>query len=197
MEQEFKMRAIVNRLLPRQNLEFNSSNDSMGAFREKGRSPASIYANCAPPAFERRPSMKVCIRIYLCFLIVCLGFLPLAVTAQSVESDQQRNLSACKSGLGSCDLTRLTQPEISEVRMAEHLRNVSNCRDGRSCDHSQLTQPEANALAVGEHQRNISDCMDGIASCDHARLTPSEAKDVAVAEDQRNVSNCSEGWETC
>lgn len=105
--------------------------------------------------------MKISIRRCLWFLVVCFGLSRVPAVGQSAESAREQNLSACKSALGSCDLSKLTPSELSEVAFVEHQRDVSNCRDSeRFCDHSKLTQPEANALAVAEYRHNISDCME-------------------------------------
>src|SRR5437016_4470887 len=109
------------------------------------------------------------------FVIFCFSFVQVVVLAQS--SDHDRNLSACKSGLISCDQTQLTQSEASTIAAAEHQRNFSDCVNVfGSCDYSRLTGPEANAVAVAEHEHNLSNCNSGLGTCDHSKLTPLEAK---------------------
>lgn len=131
------------------------------------------------------------------------------------------NLSACKSGSSSCERSRLTLVEMTELARAERTRNVSRCRNGlNTCEPSNLTKAEAIAVEVANYDRNVSDCMAGRPSCDPSRLTPSEARDTAAAAHQRreegdhelevreagevgtalptgNMANCREGRDSC
>src|SRR5579864_1957645 len=123
--------------------------------------------------------MKVRILKSLWMVFACLSVLHPAVLAQS--SGQERNLSACRNGSGSCDLSRLSAAERTQLDVAEHQRNVSDCRNGwESCDRSKLTREEAIALAIALHQHNFATCMDGWGTCDHSQLAPQEAKAVEV-----------------
>jgi hypothetical protein len=133
-----------------------------------------------------------------CFgaLVACLSLLPVLAFAQS--SDLAENLDACKAGRDTCERSRLTPSEATDVVLAAHVRNVVNCRHGYDpCDRSKLTEPEMIALAVADHQRNVSDCTDGMQSCNPSKLTSSEAHAMAAAGRQRNLTACKEGWGAC
>lgn len=46
------------------------------------------------------------------------------------------------------------------MAIAEHQRNLSECKDGlETCNYSELTQAEAGALIDAEHQRNYRACL--------------------------------------
>src|SRR5207302_8340872 len=122
-------------------------------------------------------NLRKCLRVQAVWLSLC----PLFPFAQS--SNLAQNLEACKSGSDSCDQSKLSAAQLTDVALAGHGRNVVNCRNGYdSCDHSKLTEPETIALAVADHQRNVSDCSDGMQSCDRSKLTPFEAREVAVGQ---------------
>ena len=82
---------------------------------------------------------------------------------------RQRYMSDCKEGSESCDRSKLTASQISEVLAAEHDRNLWNCVNGwEQCDHSRLTPREAAQIAVSEHRRNILACTGGEQTCDYS-----------------------------
>ena len=110
-------------------------------------------------------------------LVACLTLWPVLALAQSANLPQ--NLAACKDGSESCDPSKLSAAQLTEVARAAHVRNVAKCRDGyASCDRSKLSAPEAIALAVADHQRNVNDCNDGMQSCDRSKLTALEGRQV-------------------
>ena len=84
------------------------------------------------------------------------------------------NLSACKNGWTSCDRSRLTLAQMTEVTLAragaERLRIAGTGLN--PCDQWKLTETEAIALAVAVYDRNVSNCKAGFTPCDHSRLTP-------------------------
>jgi hypothetical protein len=126
-----------------------------------------------------------------CFgaLVACLSLWPILAFAQS--SDLAQNVAECKAGRDTCDRSKLSQSEATDVALAAHFRNVVNCRNGYDpWERSKLTEPEAIALAVADHQRNVSDCTDGMQSCNPSKLTSSEAHAMAAAERQRNLTAC-------
>jgi len=62
---------------------------------------------------------------------------PVARVAARRSGDPAANLQACKQGRISCDRSRLTLSELTEVARADHARNVSDCRNAfASCDPS-------------------------------------------------------------
>ena len=72
------------------------------------------------------------------------------------------NLAACRIGLSSCDRSRLTLLEMSELAREARARNLSNCRNGhKPCDQGKLSSGEAS--------------LNGRGYCDRSRLTPFEA----------------------
>lgn len=128
--------------------------------------------------------------------VAWLSLLPVFLFAGPL--DPAANLSACKNGWPSCERSRLTLVEMTEVALAGHMRNVSNCRNGLNpCDQWKLTKVEAIAVAVAVYDRNLSNCKAGLNPCAHSRLTRSEAREVAVAEHQRQVSHCKDGTGPC
>src|SRR5437016_4875373 len=132
----------------------------------------------------------------LCAVLICLVLWQVIARAQEPEAG--RNLTACRNGFSSCNLSALSVSEANEVAAAEHRRNVIDCRNGwQSCDRSKLTSTEASALAVAAHHRNVSDCMEGWEACDHSKLTPHEARATAIAEHERNIDNCERGYTPC
>jgi len=109
----------------------------------------------------------------------------LSVSLLAGTPDPAANLAACKNGAPSCDRSRLTLLEVTQVALARHARNVANCRSGlSSCDPWNLTDAEAIAVAVTAYDRNVANCMTRLDSCDHSRLTRSEAREVAGADPQ-------------
>src|SRR4029077_6607906 len=139
---------------------------------------------------ERRRRMKVNNRRLLWALVACLGSWHALVFAQS--PDNKQNLLACKNGWEACDRSKLTQSELAEVAVTDHVRTVSDCRSGlESCDHSKLTGPEATALVGAERQRNFSDCRDGRETCDNSKLTGLEAGALAIAEHTQQLHGMS------
>jgi hypothetical protein len=131
-------------------------------------------------------------------LLACLSLLPVPLFAGT--DDPAANLSACKNGWKSCERSRLTLLEMTEVALAGSARNVSNCKSGRNpCDRWKLTKAEAIATAVATYDRNVSNCKAGFSHCDRSRLTQSEARETAVAEHQRQRagSNCKNGPLPC
>jgi hypothetical protein len=71
------------------------------------------------------------------------------------------------------------------VALAEHRRNLSECRDGlETCDYSALTGAETGALTKAEHQRNYVACSSGSGYCDASRLTPAEAAAIAPTHNE-------------
>src|SRR5579863_3409311 len=113
--------------------------------------------------------MKIKISKHFWVSVACLCLWPVLAFAQS--SDLAQNLADCKSGT-TCDRSKLTSAESVAVALADHARNVSDCRNGYdSCDRAKLSGRETTALAVADHQRNASDCNDGMPSCDRSKLT--------------------------
>jgi hypothetical protein len=99
------------------------------------------------------------------------------------------NLSACKNGWSSCERSRLTLTEMTEVARADHARNVGDCRHAfRSCDRSRLSAAETIAVAVALYDRNVSNCRSGIEPCELARLTRAEAHEASAAAHQRRLT---------
>jgi hypothetical protein len=110
----------------------------------------------------------------------------------------RQELLKLHAGTGRLHPRLIDQPETVAVALADHKRNLADCRMGAaSCDRSKLTPAEDNALTVVWHQHNVSDCMEGWGACDRSKLTPSEANGVAEAERRRNISNCIQGWSAC
>ena len=73
--------------------------------------------------------------------------------------------------------------ELSEVAVAQHRRNVSQCWDGYSnCDRSKLSAAELEAVKVADHHRDYLACMSGFAGCDRSRLTLAEVDAIRSAE---------------
>jgi hypothetical protein len=133
--------------------------------------------------------MKVSFRKCFGAQIACLSLWPILALAQS--SDLSQNLADCKAGRDTCDRSRLSQSQATDVALAAHGRNVVDCRNGfGSFDRSKLSEPETIALEVADHQRNVSDCNDGMLSCDPFKLTPMEARKMAAAQQQRNLAAC-------
>ena len=129
-------------------------------------------------------------------LVACVSLWPASVWAG--PSDAPENLLACKQGQESCDRSRLSLAELTEVARADHARDVADCRNDRAaCDRSRLSPAETAALAVAEHDRNVSNCTDKIGACDPSRLTPVEARDVEAAARRRRMSNCKDGIGAC
>jgi len=115
--------------------------------------------------------MKVSLRKCFGVSVGCFSFWSILAFAQS--SDLTSNLANCKAGRETCDRSKLSQSEATEVAVAVHRQNVVNCRNGyHSCDRSKLTEPETIALAVADHERNVSDCNQGMLSCDRSKLNP-------------------------
>ena len=107
--------------------------------------------------------------------LVLLSALPVLLLAGT--TDQAANLFACRSGGPSCERSRLTEMQLTEVTRAERARNVSSCRNGlSSCDQSQLSEAEAITVAVAAYDRNVSNCTAGLTPCDPSGLTRSEAR---------------------
>src|SRR5437867_850645 len=103
--------------------------------------------------------MKVTLSRTLWAQVACLSLWPVLLSAGT--PDPTGNLLACKKGWPSCDRSRLTLSEVTEVAVADRARNVWNCRNGmNSCDRSKLTPAEAIALAVELYDRNVSSCRD-------------------------------------
>src|SRR5713101_1885526 len=128
--------------------------------------------------------------------VAWLSLLPVFLPAGTL--DPAANLSACKKGWLSCERSRLTLVEMTEVTLAGRARNVSSCRNGlSSCDQWKLTKTEAIATAVAAYDRNVSNCKVGLNACDHSRLTRSEAGETAVAEHQRRLSVCKDSIGPC
>jgi hypothetical protein len=128
--------------------------------------------------------------------VACLTLWPLSLPAG--VPDPAANLLACRQGRPSCDRSRLSLSELTEVARADHARNVADCRNGLvACDRSKLSREEATALAVAEHDRNVSRCTDGIGVCDASRLTVAEARDVAAAGRRQQVADCRDGLGIC
>ncbi len=58
---------------------------------------------------------------------------------------------------------KLTEREGATLAVADHKRNVSDCKDGiSSCDKSKLTPDEAGEISMANHQRKVSDCKNEI-----------------------------------
>ncbi len=91
-------------------------------------------------------------------------------------------------------IAQLTEPEAISIAVAQHQRNVSDCKDSMSsCDRSKLTASEAREVGVSEHQRNLADCKDGLGGCDRSKLTKAEIISTDEAKRQLNVSDCKGG----
>ena len=98
---------------------------------------------------------------------------PLARLALGGTPDPAANLFACRNGWPSCDRSRLTLPEMTELALAERARNVSNCRSGLSpCEQRKLTEAESIAVAVAAYDRNVSNCTAGFSPCDPVPAHP-------------------------
>ena len=92
--------------------------------------------------------------------VAWLSLLPAFLLAGT--PDPAANLSACKNGWPSCEPSRLTLVEVTEVAAAQRARNAWNCRnDLGSCDRSKLTEAEGIAVAVAAYDRNLSNCKAG------------------------------------
>jgi hypothetical protein len=59
--------------------------------------------------------------------VAWLSLCPVVVLAGA--PDAAANLSACKNGWSSCERSRLTLVEMTEVARADHARNVGDCRN--------------------------------------------------------------------
>ena len=90
--------------------------------------------------------MEMSVRKYYWAQLAFLSLWPILLHAQS--SDRAQNFADCKKGWGTCDRSKLSQSELTDVALAAHQRNVADCRNGfDACDHSKLSEPEAIALA--------------------------------------------------
>ncbi|HZY30388.1 MAG TPA: hypothetical protein VFF86_01980, partial [Candidatus Methylomirabilis sp.] len=113
----------------------------------------------------------------------CAAWLSLwPVVVLAAAPDTASNLSACKNGWSSCERSRLTLVEMTEVARADRARNLRDCRNGMSsCDRSRLSNAEMIAVEVARYDRNVSNCRSGIDPCDLSRLTRAEARETAAA----------------
>ena len=107
----------------------------------------------------------------VCLSVACAMSWPTLLVA-AAPADREANLQACIRGSSSCDRSRLTESERTEVVRADHARNVTACRRGfETCERADLSEAETIDLAVIEHDRNVENCTDGIGACDASRLT--------------------------
>ena len=129
--------------------------------------------------------------------LACLSLWPACLSAAT--PDAAANLSACKNNWSSCERSRLTLTEMTEVTLAARSRNLASCREGLSrCDEKKLSRAEA--IARGEaaaRTRNVLACQEGRDNCDHSLLNPSEAEAVTSAERLRNDRSCLESRGDC
>jgi hypothetical protein len=158
----------------------------------KKSAPQSMTQVLQEVEAERMPRVRAGVPgsptlVWLCIASSSL----LAGTSLGATVEPGANLSACKTGLASCQRSALTLVEMTEVAVA---RNLSNCRAStKPCDPSALTPSEARDMA-GRKQaadgRNFADCLQGRDQCYHSLLTRAEAQDVARAEHGRNYTAC-------
>jgi hypothetical protein len=86
--------------------------------------------------------MNISLRNCLGKQVACLSLWPILAFAQS--SDLSSNLANCKAGHDTCDRSKFSQSEATEVTLVVHRQNVVNCRNRYdSCDRSKLTAPES------------------------------------------------------
>ena len=72
--------------------------------------------------------MKATLQKCLLAPVACLSLWPILAFAQA--SDPVQNLADCKAGGESCDRSRLSPSQLSDVAFARHGRNISDCRNG-------------------------------------------------------------------
>ena len=71
---------------------------------------------------------------------------------ETALAEHQRNLSACKDGLETCDYSRLTPPEAKMLADNEHKRNYAACLTGYGyCDRSRLTAKETRSIQAKDN----------------------------------------------
>jgi len=71
--------------------------------------------------------------------LACLSLWPASLLAGAPASTP--NFLACKQGASSCDRSRLTLSESTELARADHARNVGDCRNALAgCDRSRLSR---------------------------------------------------------